>query len=364
MSERALLLGLALWAAAPLQGQELERLKRHEAELVARLEALQGEAKAAETARFVTGPFAATRVGELVIAYPEWAAGDVAEGLAAALGPRLARYGTALALRRGDTIFVSIDERSRNGSIVQARWQFGAARGEQWVGAGARDPVGWVADIVDVAIGAWVGSLVDPDLLAWAGVNSARISASGLRDPIVRDLVASHSSRARRCLRGADDDCRLLLELGEGGVPRADAYDPADLPGVILEITSVYVPGRVNCTSKRDVAACVELVRRGSTIPPHPVSTRTRSALLAYAIAQGGEGAWLRLRDARGRPLPDQVSAAAGRSVDAVVTGWRRDLIEGRRTTVSGLAPSLLLAVLWSVAAVVLFAWRYQWRRV
>ena len=55
---------------------------------------------------------------------------------------------------------------------------------------------------------------------------------------------------------------------------------------------------------------------------------------------------------------------AAGRPRDSQVIGWRRDLLEGRRTTTTGLAPSLLLALWWGVVGTLLFAWWYRWRHV
>jgi len=177
--------------------------------------------------------------------------------------------------------------------------------------------------------------------------------------------VTSPSSRARRCLSGAATDCRLLLELGEGDTPRLEAYDREDLPGLIGRMDlDLRIPGRANCVGKHDPAACAELVRQGRVIPPHPVSPRTRQSLFAYALVSGGESAWLRLHEARGRSIPAQLSAAAGRPLDSLLVEWQHDLRAGRRTTTAGLAPSLLLAVVWSVLTTLFFAWRYRWRHV
>ena len=368
MSERRVLsLLLACVAfAAPVRAQELDRLRRHEAELRARRDQLMEQVSREAEGRFRSERRTVLTVGAVHLAYPEWAAAAGDEGLAEVLRSQLDHYGSAVdSLLAGDTIYIWLDEREP-GRAAQVKFLIDHWPGTREVGIDSTRPGKWVPGVATAALDEWVSqTLLNLRLSQWVGRLDQRNTVAALRDPIVRDLVASPSSRARRCLDGSSEDCRLLLELDEGPTPLLEAYDRADLPGLFGRMDlDVRIPGRANCVGKRDPTACAELVKSGRALPPHPVGSRARQSLFAYAIASGGEGAWLRLYGAKGLPVVEQLGAAAGKPVDSLLVLWQRDLRAGRRTTTAGLAPSLLLSLVWGVLTTLFFAWRYRWRHV
>lgn len=359
----ALLVAAAV-LAAPVRAQELEQLKRHEARLLARRDELLQQVAREADGRFRSERRTVLAAGPLRLAYPAWATAAGDTQLARTLEAQVRRYGTAAGSLLADTLYVWVDE-TFPGRGSEVKYRIGELTGTQNVAVDSFGPGTWVAEIVAAALQDRAEQLIDPRLVLWTGRLDPRTTVATLRDPIVRDLVGSLSSRARHCLSGVPEECRLVLELDAGATPLLSAYDPADLPALFRRIgLDPRIPGRASCVGNRDGAACAELVRLGRAEPPHPLSIRARQSFFAYALAAGGEDAWLRLHRARGRPLAEQLAAAAGRPVDSLVVAWRHDLLEGRRTTASGLAPNFLLALAWGVVGILLFAWRYRWRRV
>lgn len=365
MSERRVL-GILLAAAclagpARAQAPELEQLKRREAVLEARLDRLRAATADSAEQRFWGQARTVVSSGPLHVAFPEAAVAGHRDRLVAFLEARRRLYGDAVETLRDDTLYVGrVEEPRPDGtSWFRTQWRLGDLRGEQ------TDVAGWMEAAVATALENWSQRSLDPALRAWLGAYDSRSTVAGIRDPLVRDLVGSGSSRARRCLAGAANECRLLLELGAGANPVLEAYEPADLPALFgrMELND-RIPGKADCVGRRSAGACVELVRLGRVFPPHPVSARARQSLFAYAVAAGGEGAWLRLHRAAGRPVAEQLRLAAGRPVDSLVAGWQHDLLAGRRTATAGVVPSLILALAWGVVGLLLFAWRYRWRHV
>jgi hypothetical protein len=369
MSERRVL-GLLLAGtllAVPAQAQELDQLRRREAELTARRDDLHAQLSREASDRFRSQPRVVVSTGKLHVAFPEWAAGGTNEELIAALTAQAARYGVAIDSFLTDTLVIGVEADTVEGipTFATMKYRIGPEDGSQWISVDRRHPGAWVAQFAGAALQHWAGGLIDRPLRSWLGTMDQRSTVASLRDPIVRDLVTSPSSRARRCLNGVTEECRLVLELDEVATPLLSAYDPTDLPELFQRMDlNARIPGRANCIGKRDTAACAELVRLGRAEPPHPLSMRSRQSLFAYALALGGEDAWLRLHQAQGRPIAEQLGAAAGRPVDSLVAAWQRDLLEGRHTTTAGLAPSLMLALAWTVVTLLFFAWRYRWRHV
>ncbi|HVX87663.1 MAG TPA: hypothetical protein VG940_01960 [Gemmatimonadales bacterium] len=361
MSERAIALLLIAGAlcAAPVAAQDLAQLKRRQAELEAQLERLRTATADSAEQKFWGQARTVVSSGPLHLAYPEQVVAAASDTLGPFLEAQRRRYGVALDSLLTDTLYGGLAEELHPTGVGGAQWRLGALRGEQ---ARKGD---WMETTVATALQRWSQELLDPALRAWLGAIDSRSTVATLRDPLVRDLVGSRSSRARRCLNGAADECRLLLELDEGATPLLSAYDPADLPPLFRAMDlNDGISGRANCVGKRDPAACAELVRQGVIRPPHPVSARARQSLFTYALAAGGDDAWLRLSRAHGLPVAEQLGIAAGRPVDSLLVEWQHDLKDGRRTTTSSLGPSLVLALIWGVVGTLFFAWRYRWRHV
>lgn len=362
MSERTIIPVLLACAAlvAPVEGQSVPELQRREAELTARLARLHAQEAAAVERRFLGQQRTILSSGTLRVAYPTAALHDVPGSVTALLDSQRVRYGSAIDSILADTLFIDLGDVPEHPT-----WRIGSLAGEVAVDVPRTRGAEWIAAVTGPALRRWALELLDPGLREWLGGLDPRATIATVRDPLVRDLLNSPSSRARRCLLGALTDCRQLLELGEAGTPRLEAYDREDLPVLIGRLyTDPRIPGRANCVGKRDPEACAELVRQGWVLPPHPVSTRARQSLFAYALASGGAGAWVRLHRSQGLPVAAQLSAAAGRPVDSLVAEWQHDLRAGERTSAAGLGTSLLLASVWGVLTTLFFAWRYRWRHV
>jgi hypothetical protein len=367
MSERRVLSLLLTCAAlaAPVQAQDLAQLRRREAELTALRAQLYNDAGVESDRQFKSQRRSVLSVGRFHVAYPEWMGNDLGEDVTTVLEAQLRAYGQAADSVPMDTLYIGMVDAFGGSGSVGLRFRMGPVDGVREFGHDSTEAGEWVRFVASLALQRWAEDLLGLPMNQWLGPMDPRASVATLRDPLVRELVGSPSSRARRCINGTIEDCRLLLELDEGGTPLLAAYDVGDLPTVIGRMDlSVRMPGRANCIGKHDPEACAALIRQGRALPPHPVGPRARQSLFAYAVATGGDGAWLRLYRAQGSSIAQQLSAAAGKPVDSLLVSWQHDLIEGRRTTTAGLVPSLVLALLWSVGTTLFFAWRYRWRHV
>lgn len=368
MSERAraiLLFGLLL-LGAPLHAQDRERLLRRQASLTARIAAFQASQAMHDSLRFEEQRRVVVSAGAVHVALPEWAAEAGRRNVPQLAAAGRERYGDLLDSQLRDTLFIWIEDSIRGSTIKHSdmEWRLGGLHGRGSVERAGAGADAWLTWVPSAALEAWAQTRLAPELSQWLGPTNPAAGFASTRDGIVRELVSSPSSRGSRCLNGAMDECKLLLQVVATEDPLLDAYDPSDFPGLVRGWRSEIAAGRSRCVNGGDIAACRQVLQRPDRRPVQAASNGMRQSLFAYALMRGGEGAWSRSAVSAGGPLSDQLAAIAGVPVDTLISAWQRDLRSGYRTAEAGLGTGYLGLLLWAIAASLFFAWRYRWRHV
>jgi hypothetical protein len=221
--------------------------------------------------------------------------------------------------------------------------------------------VSWVPS---AALESWAQSRLSPALAEWLGPTNPSAGYASTRDGMVRELVTSPSTRGPKCLDGDIEECAFLLQLAATDDPLVDAYDPADLPRLVRGWRSEITAGRSRCVNGGDLAACRQVLQRSERRPVQAASNGMRQSLFAYALMQGGDGAWLRKSPQESALLSQQLAAISGVPIDTLLSEWQQDLRAGYRTAEAGLGAGYLGVLLWAIGVSLFFAWRYRWRHV
>ncbi|HET7042035.1 MAG TPA: hypothetical protein VFI13_08440, partial [Gemmatimonadales bacterium] len=209
-----------------------------------------------------------------------------------------------------------------------------------------------------------LGRALDPALLDWAG--GVPIPRGSLTLPELRAarraLALSPSSVAHECLRGDAAACGAILDVDGPAASLDRWYLAADLP--LLARSSEGLRARSTawqrCAWAGDAALCrsllVDLPRAGL---PFAIPRTSRDDLLRFALARGGDEALPRLIAARGRPIADQLAAAAGSSWPELRSAWTGAVSggSGQRDPAT-----FFLASGWTVALLGASAWRFRRR--
>lgn len=207
----------------------------------------------------------------------------------------------------------------------------------------------------------------------WLGMNMLL----GPTDETIYRVIASTQSRSTRaCLDGDRAECISSLSLNFGASPtwlpestaeerRAawDAWEQHTLRHLLSWYTADErraLAGQHRTRNRADHRvwlACVEdgrddacdeyLMSRGQDLAP--MNPSVRASFAAYALEQGGEGAWTRLLANPDAPPIEALEHASGQSIDELVGGWRARVIDARPDSFARLIPSSGLAVLWFV---------------
>lgn len=366
MSERLGLLFVLLLAAAPLRGQEVERLERRERALVARLEMLRQAAAARADSLFAGQRREVVTAGGVVVAVPQAAVTLARASLPAVVERARARYGAALDSLLRDTLYVWNDaDLARSGvPVLRVSWRLGALRDSLLVPDDADGRASWVGWVMAGALERWAFAQLDPALHNWARAGGLPADLVTAERSSVQALMRAPSVRARRCLAGSLEECARVLDLSGPESPLDRWYEPEEWPAVADRTGALGgAPGRAACVGQRRPEACATLFARRGVAPPVPVDPEVRRALFAFAADLGGPGAWLRLRAARGGSVSAQLAAAAGRPFDDLLSAWHADLVRHHGTEAARPLP-LVASLGWSLILVALFAWRYRWRHV
>jgi len=186
--------------------------------------------------------------------------------------------------------------------------------------------------------GVWasVASLVDSAVVGWGGAVVPEIS-SGSRRTVYRELVTTRYSTARECVAHDLGACRKALGLTATDTPLRDWYSLEDLAAWVRRDRrpdQKFFPDRSawydGCTMEQNVTNCVQYLSGPSLgdRTPAPLGLAARQLALAVALDIGGSGAITRLIDSRGS-VPRRVAAAAGVSVDSLVSAWRAAAYSG-----------------------------------
>jgi hypothetical protein len=102
----------------------------------------------------------------------------------------------------------------------------------------------------------------------------------------------------------------------------------------------------------RDDAACVSRLREFSAerLARSLSTTAARRSYARWALAQGGAGAYARLRNSKGRPIEERFAIAAGMPADALVASWHAHVMTAQPAS-STIPPATAFATLFWIGA-------------
>lgn len=228
--------------------------------------------------------------------------------------------------------------------------------------------------------GLWLG--VDPALRAWlpSGGAGAFDSAAAVRRAYY-ELALSTSVVSRGCVQGDMGSCEEAL----GVLTPADWitrwYDaPArrEILGRYRWNWSPVMDRMLACEQDLDDVACAEILRRMTTIAGRtpaerrawegdvlpvlpPLGEASRMRYLDVLLASGGPGAWSRLTQDPGRPLPERFAAAAGLPGDSLLLAWRTQVEAGRPAPARATGLLVVTALAWAAVFLFLSCWGRRW---
>jgi hypothetical protein len=358
----ALLLG-----ALPLAGQQVsgerERLRARvdslaalRAQVEARIEAAQAR-RMADLERF-TEPLDTQRVGPLTVI----SAPDQREVARIATEQALASFGAIAQASRAelDSIVLLIEL----GEATEAFDALARKPGHRRIWLPRWRPAAWRADVVARTLGAVIAASLPADVHAWLGGGALIVRGDDALRAAYRDLVVHPSPAAQACRDGAPLRCADALGLTDPG-PRWERWYAE--PQVVLWALQQSPNGAAArdahgaCARALTVDACRPWIEmRGA--PPVPLRTETRRTLLLHAVALGDADAWRRLTTDTTGTVLERLVAAAGVPADALLGGWRADVLAARPPHAAGLGGSWLLTLFW-LGVFTLFAVRStRWR--
>jgi hypothetical protein len=209
---------------------------------------------------------------------------------------------------------------------------------------------------------ATIRTRTDGALADWLGAQLlADAPLTQLESRVYVELITAPSSAVRRCYRGALDACSAALGLDPGDPPLV-WYDTTERRALVREQMGFYSqrrPVESACVAGSD-SACVEAMH-GMYVPP-PLSAEARQTLVRVALATGGRGAFRRLMNSAGQPLPRRLEIAAGRPLNAQLEQWRTDVIAARPRPVTLSATIGWTALAWSLLFGFLALRSTRWR--
>ena len=226
-----------------------------------------------------------------------------------------------------------------------------------------------------------IAATINYDLSAHGSLTGRWVTGNPLlaqgEDRIYRMVATSRSRSTRACLEGVASECVSALELTmpQYSYWRGDASDEelveaqARLNQARQEhLEHWYTPqerralaarggGRLygrdtqevwsRCADAGDIAACDQYLLWQPDIAP--LAAPVRESFLAYALEQGGTGAWSRLLEDPQMPAIDAIEYAAGQPIDDLAIGWISQITDHKPETFAGLVPNGGLALLWFV---------------
>ncbi len=208
----------------------------------------------------------------------------------------------------------------------------------------------------------WDLAAAHAPLTSWAEGN---VLVSPDLPDVYRYMATSVSKTTRACMEGSVTDCSLALGLPmwENGDPRRRIsteerlrylrawYTPDERRALAARSGGVWnedeLPDRHLCVYDGGLEACDRLLARRVLWGLDPLPPEVRTSLSAYAIEQGGAGAWDRLRADPERTPMRALEAASGLTIDELIARWRAHVIEHRVTPYRAIVPSSAMALLW-----------------
>jgi hypothetical protein len=181
----------------------------------------------------------------------------------------------------------------------------------------------------DTGLEHWLGGSVVP-----------AIHPERQRGDVYVQLVTAPSRAARGCFLGDIARCRDGLDLFTATEPLPRWYPGADeRRAIVLQSFSDYFNQRDQGTRRATLQSCaggsdsactalLESLPPGAL--PRPLAADARETLVHVALRLGGREAYHRLLERPSAPITERLAAAAGTSLDTVVTQWRSEILAAR----------------------------------
>lgn len=205
---------------------------------------------------------------------------------------------------------------------------------------------------------------------------------------VYRRIALTKSIVSRACISGDLAGCKSALGLGilpaEGRVrwgpivvagrewkqpydqeQFARWYTPDERRLIVYENTNMAAFGREarwrECVFEDAYDVCDDLLEDsyGEYVP---FDGPTRTSLLAFAVEQGGRGAWARVFEDPTWTPTQALENASGLSIDDLVRGWRSRVLAAQPPAYGGLFSSGALAMLWFFFFAALAMRSSRWR--
>lgn len=224
-----------------------------------------------------------------------------------------------------------------------------------------RDPHAVDGDLVralEAAASLPLHAALDDDLRLWlrSALSATPQSQETLEGAYV-DLATASTDISRRCLAGDVLGCRKALGLTPADDPVMEGYTAAQRRMVVQgNVALLRTPGRAaefdRCVVDSEDTACIARLRELSIerLASSYSPTVLRRGFAHWAMAQGGAGAYSRLRASAGLPIAERFALAAGMPADSLVARWHGHLMTGRPTTPS-IPPLTAVATLFWIGA-------------
>lgn len=184
---------------------------------------------------------------------------------------------------------------------------------------------------------------------------------------IYRMTATIPSRSVRDCLAGAVDECSASLGLVEGAT--LDAWYTVEEARALTLRTFGSLGAREeglarfpSCVDGTDPSACLAFLESQQGRDFTPLHGVVRGSVVGYALRLGGNGAWVRLVEARDRPVDEALAHTAGVSVDQLVGEWRAWVVAGRPAVHGSLASRSVFAMMWIVLFAALAMRSTRWR--
>ena len=363
MSERArvtallalgLLVPLALQAQTPTAQARVREAEARQARAQARFDVANDSLQAERRGLLSSSPSRELTIGEVVVRVPVFVTAREGAAAAAELGPVVAGfYAPVLPSDRRLSVWWDTAAGRDQGTLTVMTATDTIPVQAGGVDAGARVVIG-----VEGGLGYRLTRALDPGVIGWLGgvpTNAVAPDAEELR-LVRRALALNHSTVAHECLRGEASSCGAIFDLAGPASPLDRWYRPADLPGIAKSSEGLreHSTAWQRCAWADDPAICHDLI---GALPPTdilaPVAGFTRGSLMRFALALGTTEAIPRLIAARGRPVADQLGAAAGSSGSELLAAWTRTLSAGdaQRDPAAFVLAAVWVLVLLGVAA-------------
>lgn len=242
-----------------------------------------------------------------------------------------------------------------------------------------------------------IASVLSFDLSYSRSQVSAWVAGNPFRAPEmerVYRLAATRRARVNRsCLEGDTDACARALVLTidlplwsrtnaevdrEALLRSLEEYDdqlmehirswytPEERQALIRGLTLGFrgradVPAWNGCVHEDNIPLCDELLGEGH-LDVAPLSSPVRENFLAYAIEQGGQGAWSRLVERPDLQPAEAIEYAAAIPIDQLVEGWQARLVANQPDLFEHLVPRGALAFAWVLLFSTLAMRSTRWR--